>query len=83
MISFNIFIKFGKCLLKLHAFIAWEKGKDDKKWILIILNFSVITKISILGYKDKMDILKTQKQLIGTGYDINEDFSNETMTIRK
>ena len=50
------------------------KGKAGKKRTVMI---------KLLRYKDKFDILKNAKKLKGTGYHINEDFSNETMTIRK
>ena len=50
------------------------RGQDGKKRPVII---------KLLSYKDKLYILKNAKHLKGTGYYINEDFSYETMMIRK
>ena len=47
---------------------------NDKKRTVII---------KLLDYKDKVGILKNAKNLKNTGLYINEDFSNETMAIRK
>ena len=47
---------------------------NDKKRTVII---------KLLDYKDKVEILKNAKSLKNTGLYINEDFSSETMAIRK
>ena len=39
--------------------------------------------LKLLNYKDKQKILKSAKKLRGTGIFINEDFSRETVEIRK
>ena len=39
--------------------------------------------IKLLDYKDKVEVLKNAKNLRNMGFYINEDFSNETMAIRK
>jgi hypothetical protein len=39
--------------------------------------------IKLLNYKDKINILKNSKKLKGTGIFINEDYSLDTLTIRK
>ena len=39
--------------------------------------------LNLLSYKDKELVLKNSKKLSGTGIYINEDYSEETMKIRK
>ena len=39
--------------------------------------------LKLLDYKDKIEIMKNARKLKGTGVYINEDFSRETMEIRK
>ena len=48
--------------------------KDGKQRTIII---------KLLNYKDKVEIMKHAKNLKDTGIYINEDYSNETMAIRK
>ena len=48
--------------------------KDGKQRTIII---------KLLNYKDKVEIMKNAKNLKDTGIYINEDYSNETMAIRK
>ena len=44
---------------------------------------NITVTIKVLHCKDKVEILKNAKNLRNTGLYINEDFSSETMAIRK